>query len=139
MKKIVFLCVANSARSQIAEGLAKNILREKADVMSAGSIPSGKVNPLAVEVMREIGIDLATHRSKSMGDLPADFTRELDYVITLCAEEACPILPSAKAVKLQWPHPDPAGAAGSHEDQLQAFRAAREAIASKLRDFAEKL
>ncbi len=138
MKKIVFLCVANSARSQIAEGLAKPMLAGLAEVKSAGSEPSGKVNPLAVEVMRESGIDISLHTSKAIDELEEDFLRGLDYVVTLCAEEVCPVLPS-KAHKLHWPNPDPAAARGSHEEQLQAFRIARDNIAAKMQDLQQKL
>src|SRR3546814_9614205 len=89
MTRILFLCVANSARSQMAEGLTRYLLGDRATVMSAGSAPS-RVNPYAVEAMAEIGIDISGHRSKSVDDIdPA----EVDLVVTLCAEEDCPVLP----------------------------------------------
>src|SRR3989338_8588325 len=105
--KLLFLCVANSARSQLAEGLARHLYGPKAQVMSAGSIP-GALNPIAVTVVREIGIDISGHRSKSVDDLPKEFLDRLDAVITLCAEEVCPVVLS-RAPKLHWPFPDPAG------------------------------
>ena len=83
---ILFMCVANSARSQLAEGLAYQIFPD-AEVQSAGSHP-GKLNPYAVKVMGEIGIDITKHYSKSVDDLPPELIAGLDYVITLCNEEA---------------------------------------------------
>ncbi len=94
--KILFLCVANSARSQMAEGLAKNIFGDKAEIQSAGSQPSGKVNPIAIEALKEIGIDISKNYSKFYDELPAKFFADLDYVITLCADEVCPVLSSQK-------------------------------------------
>lgn len=136
--KILFLCVANSARSQIAEGLAKKIF-PKADIRSAGSQP-GRLNPLAVAVLNEIDIDISQHWSKSVDDLPPAFLADLDYVITLCAEEVCPALPGTKARKLHWPFPDPATKdALPEEEALRRFREAREAIQARLGRFAREL
>lgn len=129
---ILFLCVANSARSQLAEGLARTLLGAKANVQSAGSVPSGQVNPLAVEAMREIGIDISSHTSKSIDDLDAEFLDKLDYVVTLCTEEVCPVLPG-NAKKMHWPNPDPAGVEGSRDRQLAAFRTTRDAIAAQIK------
>ncbi|MBY0370501.1 arsenate reductase ArsC [bacterium] len=116
---ILFMCVANSARSQMAEGLAKTILGPGVKVESAGSAP-GKLNPYAVQAMRERGIDISKHWSKSVDDLSPEFLAKLDYVITLCAEEVCPVLPS-KAKKLHWRFPDP-GKTGSEDEKQQSFR-----------------
>src|SRR3546814_18848416 len=103
MKRILFLCVANSARSQMAEGLTRQILGDRATVMSAGSAPS-RVNPYAVEAMAEIGIDISGQRSKPVDDIdPAG----VDLVVTLCAEEVCPLLPG-RVPSLPWPIADPA-------------------------------
>ncbi len=129
---ILFLCVANSARSQIAEGLAKNIIKN-ANIESAGSVPSGKVNPFATEVLKEIGIDISSNTSKSIDNLDSSFVDNLDYVITLCAEEVCPVFIS-KAKKLHWPHPDPAAVEGSYEEKLKSFRQVREDISRKIRE-----
>jgi len=129
-QRILFLCVANSARSQMAEGLAREMLGDKAEVMSAGSQPA-TVNPWAVRAMAEIGIDISHHRSKSVGEFdPAD----VDLVFTLCAEEVCPALPPG-VDHLHWPLPDPAtdDAALSGEDMLARFRSTRERIRSLLR------
>ena len=84
---ILFLCVANSARSQMAEGLAKSMLGKNHNIQSAGSIPSGEVHPNAVMTMDDIGIDIREQYSKSIDDLDKDFIDNLDYAITLCAEE----------------------------------------------------
>lgn len=129
---ILFLCVANSARSQIAEGLARKELGSNHNIQSAGSEPSGTVNPLAIEVMKEIGTDLSNHQSKSIDDLDKAFLDKLDYVITLCAEEVCPVLPS-KAKKLHWPNPDPAVVKGSRDEQLAAFRETRDNISKSVK------
>ena len=129
--KVLFMCVANSARSQLAEGLAKQLFGTRAQIESAGSQPS-KVNPYAIRSLSEVGIDISKHFSKSADDLSPGFLATLDYVITLCAEEVCPILVS-KAKKLHWPFPDPAGKGGTDEDQLQRFREVRDGIATKLK------
>ena len=131
------MCVANSARSQLAEGLARSLFFE-AEVQSAGSHP-GKLNPYAVRVMNEIGIDISTHYSKSLHDLSPSFLADLDYVITLCAEEVCPVLIS-KAQKLHWPLSDPATKENISESEiLKRFRDAREAIHSRLKDFKKEI
>lgn len=135
--KILFMCVANSARSQLAEGLARAILPD-AEIRSAGSRP-GKLNPYAVRVMREKGIDISAHHSKSVEDLPPEFVAGLDYVITLCAEEVCPILVSG-AKKLHWPLPDPAAQGIAEEEEaLRRFRVARDAISEMLDRFVSAL
>jgi arsenate reductase len=131
VKTILFLCVANSARSQLAEGLAKKMFGAKAHVMSAGSEPSGKVHPWAIEVLKEKGIDISRNTSKPADRLPLGFYASLDYVITLCAEEACPTL-ATKAQRLHWPIPDPG--AVPEADQPRAFRAARDEIERRLAD-----
>ncbi len=135
--KILFMCVANSARSQLAEGLARNLFPD-ADIQSAGSHP-GKLNPYAVKVMNEIGLNISRHHSKSIDDLSPKFIVGLDYVITLCAEEVCPTMVS-KAKKLHWPFPDPATKEIlSDEENLNRFRVARDSISKKLIEFKESL
>lgn len=129
--RILFLCVANSARSQLAEGLARDLFGNAAQVESAGSEPSGTVNRFAITAMKEIGIDLAAHRSKSWNELPAEFMSSLDYVITLCAEEVCPAVPT-KAKKLHWPLPDPAKMGATDAERLEAFRQTRDEIKHRL-------
>ena len=130
---LLFLCVANSARSQIAEGLARALLGPGVRVQSAGSAPS-QVNPHAIEVMREIGVDLGGQRSKSVQTIdPAT----VGTVITLCAEEVCPVF-LGQAVRLHWPVPDPASQdpALSRDELLARFRAARDTIRGMLERFA---
>lgn len=121
--RVLFLCVHNSARSQIAEGLARSLAPEGAEVWSAGSEPS-RLHPHAVEVMKEIGIDISAQRSKKIDDVP---WREADTVVTLCgeADEACPVL-SADVRRRHWPLPDPAAA--PPDAQLAAFREVRDEI-----------
>jgi len=126
---VLFLCVANSARSQMAEGLARAIFGDRATVQSAGSQPS-RVNPYAIEVLRELGVDLTTHASKSVETVdPA----RVDTVITLCAEEVCPVF-LGKAHRCHWPIPDPASPDPTipREEMLRRFREARDTIRDKL-------
>lgn len=134
---ILFMCVANSARSQLAEGLARQVFPE-AEIRSAGSHP-GKLNPSAVTVMKEIGIDISKQYSKSYDDLPPKFIVSLDYVITLCAEEVCPTMVS-KAKKVHWPFPDPATKEPLSEDEsLKRFREARDGIHACLKEFKKEI
>lgn len=134
--KILFMCVANSARSQLAEGLARQMLSESVHIESAGSNPS-KVNPYAIQALQEIGADTAHLRSKRVDDLPASFVDNLDFVITLCAEEVCPVILS-NAKKLHWPLPDPAGQPGSDAEQLERFRTTLASIRSRLLAFGQE-
>lgn len=126
---ILFLCVANSARSQMAEGLGRKIFGDRVAVQSAGSEPS-HVNPYAIEVMREVGIDITTHHSKSVQTIDPS---TVHTVITLCAEEVCPVF-LGKVRRLHWPIPDPAShdPAVPREAMLQRFRAARDTIQQRL-------
>lgn len=120
---ILFMCVANSARSQMAEGLARRMFGSKVNSASAGSSPS-RVNPLAIQAMSEVGIDISSAKSKSVNDLPREFTDNLDVVITLCAEEVCPVIQSQRAKKLHWPFVDPVG--------IDGFRRVRDQIENRL-------
>lgn len=126
MDRILFLCVANSARSQMAEGWARSLAPD-AEVYSAGSEPA-VVNPLAIEVMGEVGVDLTGHRSKNFDDVPFE---RVETVVTLCAEEVCPVLPG-DVERIHWPIEDPAAVEGDREAKLQAFRAARDEIRRRL-------
>lgn len=128
---ILFLCVANSARSQIAEGLAKRFLIGDFHIESAGSVPSGRVHPLAIQVLREISVDVSHHKSKSVDDLPKEFLQSLDLVVTLCREEQCPVLPG-KFRKESWALPDPVNPSVSVGEELKAFRDARDTIQQKI-------
>ena len=124
---LLFLCVANSSRSQMAEGLARARFRSRVQVASAGSSPT-TVNPFAIAALDEVGIDISGQRSKSVERIdPAS----VDLVVTLCAEEVCPaFLGSAR--RLHWPLPDPAGGAGSDAERLAGFRSVRDEIARRL-------
>lgn len=131
------MCVANSARSQLAEGLARNIF-PNAEVQSAGSHP-GKLNPFAVQAMKEIGIDISKHYSKATTDLSPRFLAGVDYIITLCAEEVCPVLPSLTAKKLHWPFSDPASKESlTNDEMLNRFCQARDNIKNQLLKFKEE-
>ena len=129
-KKILFLCVANSSRSQMAEGLAKKILGEKFLIQSAGSYPS-IVNPFAIKAMSKIAIDISDQWSKSIEDIdPAT----VDLVITLCGEEFCPVA-FDHAQKLHWPMPNPGGF--SDEERLESFCKVRDMIAVRIRELSK--
>ena len=130
--KILFLCVANSARSQLAEGLAKAMFGDKAEIESAGSEPSGKVQPWAIKVLQDDGIDISNNISKSFEGLSQDYLKNLDYVITLCAEEVCPAL-LTKAKRLHWPIVDPASQ--PEERKATAFKTAKNEIRARLQIF----
>ncbi len=135
MKRILFLCVANSARSQMAEGLARALLPD-VEVLSAGSQPT-RVNPYAIEALAELGIDISAHRAKSVDEIaPAN----IDLVITLCAEEVCPVLPG-HVRRLHWPIPDPASTDPSltPADMRRRFRTARDEIRAKVQRFSRDL
>ena len=129
MSTILCLCVANSARSQMAEGLARHVFGDDIAVLSAGSEPS-TVNPYAIEVMAEIGIDISGQRSKSVSEIDVG---AVDLVITLCAEEVCPVLPG-KVRRLHWPITDPASKDTSlpAEVMRERFRTARDQIRARL-------
>ncbi len=129
MKGILFLCVANSARSQMAEGIARSILPSAVVVRSAGSNPTS-VRPEAVAVLREIGIDISSQRSKSVAEIDAG---DIDTVVTLCAEEVCPVF-FGNVERIHWPLPDPA-AAGAEENRLEAFRKTRDELQRRIEAF----
>jgi len=128
MPAILFLCVANSARSQMGEGLARWLF-PGFRIQSAGSRPS-HVNPYAIQVLAEQGIDVSTHRSKSVQDIDPS---TVDMVITLCAEEVCPAF-LGQAERLHWPIPDPASEDPtlSPDDLRARFRGARDEIKHRL-------
>ena len=132
--RILILCTANSARSQMAEGLLRDLAGEQFEIYSAGSKPS-TVNPFAIRAMQERGLDIRHHHSKHLNqfiDVP------FDYVITVCdnAAESCPIFPGP-AQRIHWGFPDPAAVEGSDEALLEAFRVVRDAIEQQLRQWLE--
>lgn len=126
-RHILFMCVANSARSQLAEGIARSLAPESVKISSAGSQPS-VVRPQAISVLEESGIDISHHRSKSV---QAVATNSVDAVITLCAEEVCPVF-LGKAWRLHWGLPDPAAATGDEKRILDAFRTTRDELHRRL-------
>lgn len=126
-KHLLFLCVANSARSQMAEGIARSLAPPGVTISSAGSKPS-RVNPLAVAALAEIGIDLTGHFSKHVDTIPPE---GVEVVITLCAEEECPLF-LGKAKRLHWGLPDPGGAGLSEAQKLQSFRDVRDELRRRL-------
>ena len=135
VRSLLFLCVANSARSQMAEGLARSLFAAEVRVASAGSRPS-RVNPWAIEVMGELGIDLAGHASTAVEDVDPT---GVDTVVTLCAEEVCPAF-LGEARRLHWPLPDPASDDPrlAREQMLERFRAARDELRRRLLRFGEE-
>jgi len=128
MKGLLFLCVANSARSQMAEGLARRHYGSRVVVQSAGSRPSA-VNVLAIRAMKEVGIDISERTSKSVDTIDPD---SVDTVVTLCAEEVCPAFLRLTR-RVHWPLADPAAATETETDRLQSFRDVRDEIARRLK------
>ena len=131
--KVLFLCTGNSCRSQMAEGWLRHVAGETFEAFSAGTAPVG-VNPDAVRVMAERGIDISGQHSKAVAQLAG---HHFGYVITVCdqAGEACPVFPGA-ARRLHWSHDDPARATGPEADRLAAFRRVRDLIEADVRRFA---
>lgn len=123
--QVLILCTANSARSQMGEGLLRNMAGDRMDVFSAGSEPS-TVNPYAIRVMAEVGIDISQHHSKSLFDY---IEKRFDYVITVCdnAAKNCPYFPG-KAERIHWGLQDPAVAGATEEVSLMNFRTTRDLL-----------
>ena len=135
--KVLFLCTGNSARSQMAEGYLRHAAGDRFEALSAGIEPKG-LNPLAVEAMREIGIDISHQRSKDVVSLLGQHT---PYVVTVCdsAKERCPIFPRTYKF-LHWSLEDPAAAQGSQEEKLAIFRRVRDEIIDNIdREFLRRL
>ena len=131
-RSVLFLCTGNSCRSQMAEGWLRHLAGDRFDVASAGTHPVG-LNPRAVTVMKEVGIDLSRHRSTRVDELMG---RRFDSVITVCdhAKETCPTFPGATSV-LHWSFDDPADAQGEEEARLAVFRRVRDEIAQRVWEF----
>lgn len=125
-RHILFLCVANSARSQLAEGLARSLSPGGVKISSAGSAPTS-VRPQAIAVLDEVGIDISHHVSRSIDEVE----RSVDTVVTLCAEEVCPVW-LGDARRLHWGLPDPADVGGTEEQRLNAFRSVRDELRTRL-------
>jgi arsenate reductase (thioredoxin) len=131
-QRVLVLCTGNSARSQMAEGLLRQIGADKFEVFSAGTKPS-VVRGEAIAAMRESGIDISGHRSKDVAEFRG---RPFDYVITVCddAKESCPVFPGATR-RLHWSFPDPAAVQGTEEERLEAFRRIRDGLKDRLSEF----
>ena len=127
-RHILFLCVANSARSQMAEGIARSLAPKGVRVSSAGSVPSF-VRQHALQVLKEIGIDISGHRSKGLDSIDAG---SIDAVITLCADEICPVF-LGKAARVHWGLPDPTAVTGTEETHINAFRSVRDELRHRLK------
>ena len=131
-KRVLILCTGNSARSQMAEGLLRAMANDVVDVRSAGVAPSS-VRPEAIAAMRERGIDISSHRSKSVDEFTGE---QFEYVITVCdnAREQCPIFPGQTNL-IHWSFDDPAAADGDEVARLTVFRRVRDEIEARLRLF----
>jgi arsenate reductase len=131
-KRVLILCTGNSARSQMAEGLLREVAGDKFEVESAGVAPSS-VRPEAIEAMREMGIDISGHRSKSVDEFAG---QPFDYIITVCdnARDHCPVFPGT-ATRFHWSFEDPASVEGSDDERLGAFRTVRDQIQRRLQSF----
>jgi arsenate reductase len=130
--QVLFLCTGNSCRSQMAEGFLRHLAGEQFEAHSAGTRPT-QVNPGAIAVMREKGIDISHHRSKNVAEY---LEQPFSYIITVCdnAKEQCPIFPGP-SIRLHWSLPDPADAEGTYEAKLEVFRSVRDDIESRIRSF----
>jgi protein-tyrosine-phosphatase len=128
MKKILFVCIENACRSQMAEAFARLHGQGKVAVFSAGSQPASEINPLAVEVMREKGIDISGKKPKSFSDLTE---KNFDVVVEMGCEDACPFVPAGERV--EWDIPDPKG------QPLDGFRNVRDEIETKVKKLLEKI
>lgn len=123
---VLILCTGNSCRSHLAEGVLRSVAGDLFEVASAGSMPAGHVHPLAIEVMREIGIDISGHRSKHLREF---LDRPIETVITVCGnvDQACPIFPG-QVNRHHWPFEDPAHATGTDMEKREIFRRVRNEI-----------
>ena len=127
--RVLFLCIHNSARSQIAEGLLRARGGARFEALSAG-LEAGHLRPEAVTVMREIGVDISAQHSKTVDSLAS---QHFDLVVTTCdeAQEACPLFPGAKDI-IHWGFPDPSAVSGSEQERLAAFREVRDGLAARV-------
>jgi arsenate reductase len=130
---VLILCTGNSARSQMAEGLLRDMAGDRVEVASAGVAPT-QVRPEAIAALKEIGIDISNHRSKSIDEF---LTQAFDYVITVCdnANQHCPVFPGGR--RIHWSMEDPAAVKGDEKTRLAAFREVRDELRERLRSFIE--
>ena len=143
MKKVVFICIHNSGRSQMGEGFLRTLAGDRFEVASAG-IESGTLNPLVVKAMSEVGVDISKHYAKKAQDL-IDAGEKFDTVITVCDEtsaERCPMFPgrgtNANAERLHWGFPDPSALSGTEEERLKGICPIRDAIKAKIENWLEE-
>ncbi|MEX0670567.1 MAG: arsenate reductase ArsC [Pirellulales bacterium] len=139
MKKALFVCIHNSARSQMAEALL-NALGEGAFEAESAGLEPGTLNPLVVEAMREVGMDISQAQTKSVAEMVARGP-VFDYVITVCDEasaERCPVFPGP-ASRLHWGFPDPSTLTGSHDDRMAAVRTIRDEIRTRVAEWCREL
>ncbi len=129
-RRVLFLCTGNACRSQMAEGWLRRLGGDRYEVLSAGTRPQG-VNPLAVRVMAEVGVDLSSHTSDPVGRY---LDRDLDLLVTVCggARESCPVFAGRVREHRHWPVDDPAGASGTDEQVLAVFRRVRDEIRGRV-------
>lgn len=135
-EQVLILCTANSARSQMGEGLLREMAGERFDVYSAGASPSS-VNPFAIAAMRERGIDISSHRSDHLDQY---LDKAFDYVITVCdhAAESCPVFPG-RALRIHWSFPDPVAVSGADDEVLASFVKVRDGLEAQFREWLEAL
>jgi arsenate reductase (thioredoxin) len=134
-KKVLFICVHNSARSQMAEAFLNQICGEQFEACSAGLEP-GKLNPIVVEAMQEIGMDISRNQTKGVSDMLKS-RQNFAYVVTVCDEtsaEYCPFFPGVTA-RLHWGFPDPSALQGSHDEKLARTRQIRDTIKAKIEEW----
>lgn len=131
-KSVIFLCTHNSARSQMAEGLLRHLAGDHFEVFSAGTEET-RVHPLAIEAMKDLGIDISSHTSKTLDRF---LGQKLDYVITVCdrANDSCPVFPG-DTERIHWGFEDPSAAKGTDAERLAAFMRIRDEIAARIRSF----
>lgn len=138
-KKVLFICIHNSARSQMAEAFLRNICGDEFEAFSAGLEP-GRLNPIVVEAMQEIGIDISENETKSVFDMFKS-GQMFAYVITVCDEasaERCPIFPGV-TTRLHWSFPDPSSLSGTHEERLAGTREIRDMIKEKIEEWCARI
>jgi len=134
-KRVMFICIHNSGRSQMGEAFLRHLAGDRFEVASAG-IESGKLNPLVVKAMEEVGVSMEGHFAKKAQDY-VDRGEHFDYVVTVCDEsnaERCPMFPG-KHVRMHWGFPDPSALAGTDEEKLAGIRPIRDAIEAKVKEF----
>lgn len=135
-KRVLFVCVHNSARSQMAEAFLNTLAGDRFEAMSAGLEP-GALNPFVVEVMKEVGMDISQNQTKSAFDL-YKMGELFSYVITVCdpaSAETCPLFPGLLTAQIHWSFPDPSSFMGTYEEKLAQTRAVRDAIKTKIEEW----